>query len=97
MLASHVFRPRTSVHSKNAAVDSAFVCPLYRGKVAFNYGVLYIVTFFAFAALSQCCFYLLSAHFVIYIVDLYLYWWPPILYYLCVALPARRRFSACYC
>ena len=73
MLASHIFRPRTSVYSKNAAVDSAFICPLYRGKVAFNHGVLYIVAFFAFAALSQCRFYLLSAYFVMHIVNLYLY------------------------
>ena len=73
MLANYAFRPRTSVRSKNAAVDSAFVCPLYRGRVAFDHGVLYVVAFFAFAALSQCRFYLLSAHLVMYIVDLYLY------------------------
>ena len=73
MLVSHAFRPRTSVHSRNAAVDSAFICLLYRGRVTFNYGVLYIVAFFAFTALSQCCFYSLSAHLAIYIVDLYLY------------------------
>ena len=72
MLASHVFSPRIFVYSKNAAVDSAFICLLYRGKVAFNYGVLYIVAFFAFTALSQCHFYLLSAHLVMYIVDFYL-------------------------
>ena len=52
MLASYVFRPRTSICSKNAAVDSAFICSLYRGRVAFNYGVLYVVAFFAFTALS---------------------------------------------
>ena len=73
MLASHAFRPRTSVYSRNAAVDSAFVCLLYKGRVAFNYGVLYIVTFFTFTALSQYCFYLLSAHLAMYIVNLYLY------------------------
>ena len=44
MLASYAFRPRTSVYSKKAAVDSAFVYPLYRGKVAFTYRVLYVVT-----------------------------------------------------
>ena len=87
MLTSYTFRPKTSVHSRNAAVDSAFVCPLYRGKVAFDYGVLHIVTFFAFAALSQHRFYLLSAYLMMYIVDLYLCWWPLILYYLCVAFP----------
>ena len=52
MLASHAFRPRTSVCSKNVAIDSAFVCLLYRGRVAFDYGVLYIVAFFTFTALS---------------------------------------------
>ena len=72
MLASYAFRPKTSIRSRNAAVDSAFVCLLYRGRVAFDHGVLYIVTFFAFAALSQRRFYLLSTYLVIYIVDLYL-------------------------
>ena len=72
MLASHTFRPKTSVCSRNVAIDSAFICLLYRGRVAFNYGVLYIVAFFAFAALSQCRFYLLSAYFAMHIVDLYL-------------------------
>ena len=52
ILVSHAFRPRTSVRSRNAAVDSAFVCPLYKGRVTFDYRVLYIVAFFAFAALS---------------------------------------------
>ena len=50
MLVSYAFRPKTFVYSRNAAVDSAFVCPLYRGRVAFDYGVLYIVAFCAFAA-----------------------------------------------
>ena len=53
-------------------MDSAFIYPLYRGKVAFDYGVLHIVTFFAFAALSQHRFYLLSAHLIMHIVNLYL-------------------------
>ena len=73
MLASHVFRPKTSVRSRNAAIDSAFVCPSYRGRVAFNYRVLHRVAFFAFIALSQYYFYLLSAHFVMHIVNLHLY------------------------
>ena len=88
MLASHAFRPRTSVHSRNAAVDSAFVCPSYRGRVAFDHGVLYVVAFFAFAALSQCRFYSLSAYLAMHIVDLHLCWWPPILYCLSGALLA---------
>ena len=73
MLASHAFRPKTSVHSKNAAVDSAFIYPLYRGRVAFDHRVLHIVAFFAFTALSQRRFYLLSAHLAMHIVDLHLY------------------------
>ena len=97
MLANYTFRPKTSVHSRNTAVDFAFICLLYRGRVAFTYRVLYVVTFYAFAAFSQCCFYLLSAYFVMHIVNLHLYWWPSILYCLCVALSARRQFSAYYC
>ena len=73
MFVSHTFRPKTSVRSRNVAVDSAFVCPLYRGRVAFDYRVLHIVAFFAFTALSQRRFYSLSAHLVMHIVDLYLY------------------------
>ena len=96
MLTSYIFRPRTSVRSRNTAVDSTFVYPLYRGRVAFAYRVLYVVAFCAFAAFSQPRFHLLSTHLVMHIVDLYLYWWPPILYYLYGALPTRRRFST-YC
>ena len=73
MLTSYTFRPRTSVRSKKAAVDSAFIYPLYRGRVAFTYRVLYIVTFYTFIAFFQRRFYLLSAYLIIYIVDLYLY------------------------
>ena len=73
MLASYAFRPRTSIRSRKAAVDSAFVYPLYRGKVAFTYRVHYIVTFYTFMAFSQCRFYSLSTHFVMHIVDLHLY------------------------
>ena len=50
MLASYAFRPRTSVYSRKVAVDSAFVYPLYRGRVVFTYRVLYIVTFYTFTA-----------------------------------------------
>ena len=73
MLASYVFRPRTSIRSRNAAVDSTFVYSLYRGRVAFNYRVLYIVAFCTFIAFSHLRFYLLLAHLAIYIVNLYLY------------------------
>ena len=73
MLASHAFNPRISVHSKNATVDSAFVYPLYKGRVAFNYRVLYIVALYTLIAFSQRCFYLISTHLAIHIVDLHLY------------------------
>ena len=73
MLASYMFRPSTSVYSRKAAIDSAFVYPLYKGRVAFTYRVLYIVTFYTFTAFSQRRFYLLSAYLAIYIVNLHLY------------------------
>ena len=50
MLVSYAFRPRTSVCSKKAAVDSAFVSPLYRGRVGINHGVFYMAVSCAFAA-----------------------------------------------
>ena len=75
-------------------MDSAFVYPLYRGRVAFDYRVLYIVALYALAAFFQRYFYLISAHLAIYMVDLHLYWWPPILWCCRGALSARRRFSA---
>ena len=73
MLASHTFRPKTSVYSKSAAVDSAFIYPLYRGRVAFNYGVLYIVALYTLAAFFQRRFYLISTHLAMHVVDLHLY------------------------
>ena len=73
MLVSHAFRPRTSIHSKKAAVDSAFVSPLYKGRVGVNYGVFYVAVSCAFATLFHCYFYLRSAYFVISVVDLHLY------------------------
>ena len=72
MLISHAFRPRTSVYSKKAAVDSAFVSPLYRGRVGIDYGVFYIAASCVFTASFHCCFYLRSAYLIISIVDFYL-------------------------
>ena len=97
MLASHAFSPKIFIQSRNAAVDSAFVCPLYRGRVNFAHGVLYMAAFCAFAAFFQRYFYSISAHLAMYMVDLYLYWWPPSLYCCGGALLARRWFSACCC
>ena len=73
MLVSYTFRPKTSVHSRKAAVDSAFVSPSYRGRVGVDYGVFYMAVSCIFAIFFHCCFYLMSAHLVISIVDLYLY------------------------
>ena len=72
MLVSHAFRPRTFIHSKKAAIDSAFISPLYRGRVGINYRVFHVATFYVFAASFYYYFYLRSAHLVISIVDLYL-------------------------
>ena len=73
MLVSHIFKPKTSVRSKKAAVDSAFISPLYRGRVGVNYGVFYIAASCAFTTFFHCYFYLRSAYLAISVVDLYLY------------------------
>ena len=72
MLASHTFRPKTSVRSRKAAVDSTFISPLYRGRVSVNYRVFYMAASYAFTISFYCYFYLRSAHLVISIVDLHL-------------------------
>ena len=74
MLASHAFRPRTSVRSRKAAVDSAFVSTLYRGRVGVDHGVFHVAASYAFAVSFHRRFYLRSAHLAISIIDLYLYW-----------------------
>ena len=86
MLVSYVFKPKTSVYSKKAVVNSAFVSPLYRGRVGVDYRVFYVAMSCVIAAFFYCRFYLRSAHLVISIVDFYLYWWPFILYCCCGAL-----------
>ena len=80
MLTSYIFSPRTSIYSRKAAVDSTFICPLYRGRVSVVYRVFYVVALYTFTAFFQYYFYLISTYLTIYIVDLYLYQWPPILY-----------------
>ena len=72
MLANYVFRPKTFVCSKKAAVDSAFISPLYRGRVGVDYGVFYMAISCAFAAFFHHYFYLRSAYLIISIVDLHL-------------------------
>ena len=94
MLVSHAFRPRTSVYSKKAAVDSAFVSPLYRGRVGVDYGVFHVAASCTFTTSFHYRFYLRSAHLVISVVDLYLCWWPFILYCRCSALLVCRQVSA---
>jgi hypothetical protein len=88
MLTSYIFSPRTSVRNRKAAVDSAFVYPLYRGRVGIIYRVLYVVPLYAFTAFFYYYFYLISAYLTMHIVDLHLYWWPPILYCCYGTLPA---------
>ena len=72
MLVSHTFKPRTSIYNKKAAVDSAFVSPLYRGRIGVDYGVFYIAASCVFTAFFHYCFYLRSAHLIISIVDFHL-------------------------
>ena len=72
MLVSYAFRSRTSIYSKKAAVDSAFISPLYRGRVGINYKVFYVAASYAFTASFYYCFYLRSTHLVISVVDFYL-------------------------
>ena len=56
-----------------------------------------MVTLYALAAFFQCCFYSISAHLVMHVVDLYLCQWPPNLQRRRSALLARRWFSVwCY-
>ena len=73
MLASHTFRPKTSVCSRKAAVDAAFVSPLYRGSISIDYRVFYVAMSCVFTAFFYYYFYLRSAHLIISIIDLYLY------------------------
>jgi hypothetical protein len=73
MLISYAFRPRTSVRSRKAAIDSAFISPLYRGRVNINYRVFYIAAFYIFTASFYYYFYLRSAYLIVSIVDLYLF------------------------
>ena len=72
ILVSHAFKPRTSVYSKKAAIDSAFISPLYKGRVGINYEVFYVAASYAFTASFHYYFYLRSAYLAISIVNLYL-------------------------
>lgn len=72
ILNSYAFSPRTSVRSKKAAIASAFVSPLYRGRVSVDYRVFYVVTSCILATSFYRRFYLRSAYLAISVVDLYL-------------------------
>ena len=76
MLASHAFKPITFVYNKNAAVDSAFISPLYKGIVGVVHGVFQMAVFCDFAIFFQCLFYLRSAHLAINVINFHLCWWP---------------------
>jgi hypothetical protein len=73
MLISYVFKPRTSIYSRKAAIDSAFISPLYRGRVSINYRVFYIAAYYIFTTSFYYRFCLRSTYLIISIVDLYLY------------------------
>ena len=91
MPASYTFRPKTSIRSRKAAIDSTFISPLYRRRVRINYRVFYMAASYIFATSFYRYFYLRSAYLTISIVDLYLYQQPPILYrrYSARSLPSR--------
>ena len=72
MLTSYIFRPKTSIYSRKAAIDSTFISPLYKGRVSINYRIFHIVTSYILTAFFYNYFYLKSAHLTISIVDLYL-------------------------
>jgi len=74
MLTSYTFSPRISIHSRNAAVDSTFVYPLYRGRVGFTYRVLYVAALCAFAAFFQHYFHSISTYLAMHIINLHLCW-----------------------
>jgi len=78
MLASHAFKPITFVCNKNAAVDSAFVSPLYRGTVGVVYRVFQVAVFYVFVIFFQYLFHSRSAHLAMNVVDFHLCWWPPV-------------------
>ena len=73
MLASYAFRPRTSVRSRKATIDSAFISPSYRGRVGVNHRVFYVAASYIFATSFYYRFHLRSTYLAISIVDLYLY------------------------
>ena len=74
ILVSYTFRPKTSVRSRKAAVDSAFVSPSYRGSIGVDYGVFHVAASCVFAACFQRYFYSRSAYLAISVVDLHLCW-----------------------
>jgi len=80
MLASYAFRPIIFIYNKKAAVDFAFISPLYNGSVGVVYRVFQVAALYIFTAFFQHFFYLKFAHFMINVIDFHLCWWPPISY-----------------
>jgi len=50
MLIRYTFSSKTFIYNRKAAINSAFICPLYREKVNIIYRVLYVVPLYAFTA-----------------------------------------------
>ena len=73
MTISYIFKSKTSIYSKKAAIDFTFISPLYRRKVNINYRVFYIAIFYIFTNSFYYYFYLKFTYLIINIVDLYLY------------------------
>ena len=68
-----MFSPKISIYSKKVAIDFAFNCPLYKGRVTIVHRVFYMVILCTFTAFFPRRFHSVSAHLVMYIVDLHLY------------------------
>jgi hypothetical protein len=50
MLTRYTFSSKTSIYNRKAAINSAFICPLYREKVNIIYRVFYVVPLYAVTA-----------------------------------------------
>jgi hypothetical protein len=48
MLTIYAFKPKTSIRSRKAAIDSTFIRPLYRRSISINYIVFYTAAFYIF-------------------------------------------------
>ena len=78
MLTIYIFKPKTSIRSRKAAIDSTFIRPLYKRSISINYRVFYTAAFYIFTTSFQRRFYLKPTYFIISVVDFYLYQYPSI-------------------